>query len=849
MTAIWLTPETNARPIERACGLRMAHVGKRFGGVVAVEDVSFTAFAGEVHALLGENGAGKSTLMGIASGDVHPDAGSITIGDEQVAGRFTAAEAQRLGFAIVHQHPAVVPDLSVAENLLLAVPRDLRLGQNGATDWVVEQLLGVGCTVSPNSRMVDVGLAQSHLIELAKALAINPKVLVLDEPTAALTADLVDILFEKIRAATARGAAVIYISHRLQEVRQIADRVTVMRDGEVKGSAPVDEMSDEDMLRLIVGRTVTSVFPPKSSMKPEGGAETLDVRNLSGARFHDVSMTAGGGTIVGIAGITGNGQSEFLRALAGLVPASGQVKLGEATLRLGRPESAYALGITFLSSDRQKDGLFMRLSVRENAALSALPKFARLGVLRQQFEYRSVAELCTTLAVRTPSIEANVASLSGGNQQKVVMARAVLSEASVVLAEEPTAGVDVGARAEIYRILRNIADSGVPVVIVSSDLVELEGLCDRVIVFSRGRQVGELTGDEVTEEAMGRKMMTATAHRRAGVREEGPVGRAQTTWGSWFRHFSGGDYAPSLVLAILIIALGTYVTTENSRFLSSFNVQKILLLTSALAFVGYGQICVIFTGGIDVSLGPLIGLVVVISSFFFVDGSDARLMIGGVVAMLATSAAIGLANGSLVRFGKFTAVAATLGVYVIIQGVSVLLRPQPGGSIDTHVISVVQATIGGIPAVFIIAVIVGLGLEAALRFTRWGMSIRAVGSAERSASRIGVRIDLVVVGAYILCSILTGLGGIVVMAQLGIGDANQGTGYTFTSIGAVVLGGASLFGGRGSFIGVVIGALLIQVINSTTTFLGLSGAWQYWFIGGITLGAVALYSQARRTQT
>ncbi len=823
--------------------LQLTHVSKRFAGVVAVKDVSFAAVAGEVHALLGENGAGKSTLMGIASGDLRPDEGTIEIQGVAI-GRLTSAQAQRLGLAIVHQHPAVLPDLTVAENLVLAVPRGLRQGGGRGMDWVANQLARVGCTVHPATRMSDVGIAQRQLIELAKALAIEPKVLVLDEPTAPLTADLVELLFEKIRLAAARGAAVIYISHRLQEVRQIAHRVTVMRDGQVRGSAPIAEMSDEEMLRLIVGRTVTNVFPAKGAgATPDSGA--LAVRALSGSAFQDIGLTARGGEIVGIAGITGNGQSELLRALAGLLPATGEVKVGDAPMRLGDPEAAHQAGIVFLSSDRQKEGLFMSLSVRENAALAALPRFARFGVVRRRVEQLEVEDQSARLSIRTPSIAANVASLSGGNQQKVVLARALLANASVVLAEEPTAGVDVGARAEIYRILRNVADGGTPVVIVSSDTVELEGLCDRVIVLSRGHQVGELAGADVTEENIGRLMVTATAHRKTAA-GSGAGANVRVGWRARLRQFAAGDYAPSVVLALIILALGAAAADYNIRFVSAFNIEKILLLTTALAFVGLGQMCAIFTGGIDVSVGPLAGLTVVIASFFLLDESPGWLMAVGLLAMFAAGAAIGLANGLLIRFGNFTAVAATLGVYVVIQGFSVLLRPMPGGSISSDVIAAIQTDVHGVPVAFMVAVVLAGALEVALRYTRWGLSLRAVGSNEESAARIGVRTNLSVILAFVACCVLTVVGGVMVTAQLGIGDPNQGIGYTLSSIAAVVLGGASLAGGRGAFIGVLFGAALIQEINSATSFFGLSQSWQYWFIGGLTLGAVAIYSNARR---
>jgi ribose transport system ATP-binding protein len=341
-------------------------------------------------------------------------------------------------------------------------------------------------------------------------------------------------------------------------------------------------------------------------------------------------------------------------------------------------------------------------------------------------------------------------------------------------------------------------------------------------------------------------MVTATAHRRERGRLGRPDSGDKATFVERVRRFFAGDYAPSLVLALLILVLGAYATSVNVRFVSSFNIEKILLLTAALSFIGFGQMCAIFTGGIDVSVGPLVGLSVVISSFFFNEDSTALVMALGLLAMVGAGAAVGLVNGSLVRFGNFTSVAATLGIYIILQGVSVILRSQPGGPIDGDVISVIQTTVGGIPIAFAVAVVLAVALEIALRYTRWGLSIRAVGSYEQSAARVGVRTDVTVIGAFVACSLLTVVGSIMVMSQLGIGDPNQGIGYTLTSIAAVVLGGASLFGGRGAFIGVLFGAVLIQEINSVTTFLSLSQSWQYWFIGFITLIAVAIYSQARR---
>ncbi len=819
-------------------GLRLQNVSKRFGSVVAVRNISFAARRGEIHALLGENGAGKSTLMGIASGTLRPDEGTIEICGEAVE-NLSAARAPQLGLAIVHQHPAVLPELTVAENMLLAVPPALRKGPRKESEWVAAQLRRVGCSVAPNVRLRDVDIAQSHLIELAKALAIEPSVLILDEPTAALTADLVEILFRNIREAAARGTAVVYISHRLQEIRQIAGAVTVMRDGEVKGSGPIDSLGDDDILRLIVGRTIEKAFPPKAgdAVREISG---LDVENLSGNGFSGVTMSARPGEIVGIAGITGNGQSEFLRALAGLEGWTGSVSLRGRTVSSGSPGAARAAGIVYLSPDRQKEGVFGSLSVRENAAIAALPRFARFGVVDRALERRRVEEQKAYLSIRAASIEQNIAALSGGNQQKAVLSRALLADASLILAEEPTAGVDMGARSDIYRILRNEAAKGTLVVIVSSDIIELEGLCDRVLVFSSGRVVGELAGDDVSEAAIGRIMITATSQRDGGPRHAPGIGLPS------FRALAASDHLPSLVLVALIALLGAYASAQNLRFVSPFNIEKILFLSSALAFVAFGQLCAVLTARIDLSVGPLVGLTLVIASFFLNEGAGVATFCTGLIAMFGAAALVGAANGLLIRFGNFTAVAATLGLYIILQGFSVLLRPFPDGPISAAVMDAVKAKVGGVPIVFLLAVTLAVFLEIALRRSRWGMSIRAVGSNEKAAAQIGVKTGLTVVGAFVACSVLTAVGGLLVTAQLGIGDPNQGVEYTLGSIAAVVLGGASLFGGKGSFIGVLLGAVLIMEVNSSMVFLGLSQAWQYWFIGLLSLVAVAIYSQSGR---
>ncbi len=492
-----------------------------------------------------------------------------------------------------------------------------------------------------------------------------------------------------------------------------------------------------------------------------------------------------------------------------------------------------------MPADRHHDGLMMTLSVRENAALSGLGAMTRGPFLSRSRELELVGRELTELDVRAPSMEAVVAALSGGNQQKVVLARTLLARPAILLADEPTQGVDVGARAEIYRILREVADDGIPVVVASSDAKELEGLCDRVLVMSRGHVVADLAGDEVTEEQMIRAAVASTQHSRQKAETRRDTGRPA------LRRFLSGDYAPVAILALVMVGLGAYVYGQNELYLSDFNITSIMMLVAALGFIALGQNVALLTGGIDLSVGPLAGFLVVVASFFVNDGAAVTTMLLGFGLMIGAAVATGLVNGGLIRLGNFTPVAATLTTYIALQGFSFLLRDAPEGVISADVTGLVMRKVGPVPIIFLVLVAVVALMEWALRRSAWGHRIRAVGSHEDSARKLGVAVGRTVVGGYVITSLFTFLGSIVLLAQLGIGDPAQGVTYTLSSITAVVLGGTSLLGGRGTFVGTLLGAgLIVQLLNATT-FLGLTQTWQYLFQGGLIVIAAVLYSRVR----
>ncbi len=496
--------------------LSLRGVSKRFGTVQALDDVSVDCRAGEVHALVGENGSGKSTLLGIASGFLHPDEGEVEIaGNRLHAGR--AADALRYGLAMAYQTYSQVLDLSVAQNLYLAAPAGERPAFARMSSWAARWLDELDLRVDPRARVATLTLAERQLLEVVKALLTRPKALLLDEPTTALGPGEVERLHELVLARAAAGVGVVYVSHRLPEVLGIADRVTVLRDGRSQGTFEASGMSEEALVSLMIGRPLQLAFPER-----DGGVRVdevlLEAAGLRGRRFGPVDLTLHRGEILGIAGAEGNGQDELLRSLAGVEPADGAVRCNGSRLDLHSPHAALRAGIVLLSGDRVGESLFPVLGIRSNSTIQVLRRFSRVGWVRRSKERDAVASLVARLKVRTPSIEQPVRFLSGGNQQKVALTRPFLrGQLTVIVTDEPTQGVDVRSRFDIYEALRAKADEGVGMIVKSSDPLELAGLCDRVLVLSRGRVVDEIPGRELSEKRIIEAIVSSAARGRQAV--------------------------------------------------------------------------------------------------------------------------------------------------------------------------------------------------------------------------------------------------------------------------------------------------------------------------------------------
>ena len=474
--------------------LAVEHVAKSYAGVRALADASLEVRAGEIHALVGENGAGKSTLVRVLTGATSPDSGRVAIGGRTVE-RFAPLEARRLGVVAIHQHPALFPDLSVAENLALGLEPG---GLLSRVDWRArrararEALAQVGADVDVEREAASLSLPEQQLVEIARALSVRARVLILDEPTSSLTPPEVERLFALLGGLRAVGVAVIYISHRLEELPRLADRVTVLRDGCTVGTEPMADVDAPRLIRMMVGRPVDAIFPKREIAL---GDPVLEVEHLSSADagITDVSLTVRRGEIVGVAGLVGAGRTELARVLFGLARRdSGRVRLAGRDVHPRTPSEAIAAGIAYLPEDRRRHGVVLDLPVAANLTLASLGRVSRHGWLDRGAERRAARRLVDALAVRTASLDTPVALLSGGNQQKVALGRWLVAPPALLILDEPTQGVDVGAKAEIHRLIGDLAAQGMGVLMISSELPEVLGMSDRILVMRRGRMVAAM---------------------------------------------------------------------------------------------------------------------------------------------------------------------------------------------------------------------------------------------------------------------------------------------------------------------------------------------------------------------
>lgn len=830
----------------KAPALAVRDIAKTYGVVKALQATSFEMAQGEVHALVGENGSGKSTVIGIISGTVQADAGIVQIGGE-VLTRHTPWESQRRGALTVFQDGSILEDLTIAQNLYLGTPTAQRPAYRRVEAWATERVRDFGLErLEVSAPAATLSPADRQLLEIARAMMAQPAVLLLDEATSALDAAGVAVALDLIRKAADEGCSVLFVTHRLTEVFRVADRISVLRDGVWRGTSRAEEVDDRHLVNLMAGTTVDVEFPARAG-EEAGGDPVLRATRLKGIGYGPVDITVRAGEIVGIAGADDNGQPELLRGLGAVDVPDGALEVkGTSIASLG--ESA-AAGVAVLSSDRRNESLFTSLPIRENLVAGVLRDLSTAGVVSRSKERRQVRDTVEKLGIRLGSPEDPMSSLSGGNQQKVALGRVLATNPDVLLIDEPTQGVDVRSRIDIYHMLRESADRGLAVVLVSSDASELAGLCDRILVASRGEIVAELPGETATEEkivhafAAGEDLIARPAD--AAVTDEAKSGTAAAERPSgWLRRL-GRDHQEAMRLVLLVamlLILGAYTASQNDTFLTEPSIYNVLLLALPLAAVAAAQFVVMFVGGIDVSVGGVMGVTVALLSYVVTEGS----FVGGLIISLAVAIGVGLVvgavNSTLIERVSISPVIATIATLGILQGVGLLVRPIAEGTISLELTENLTSKIGFMPWPLVVLGVLFVIADWAVRATGVGLRLRATGLNPQFAYRLGVNAPRMRQLSYVVCAIFAAFAGVLLAGQVGVGDSTVGNQYTLLAIAAPILGGASLLGGRGTFVGCLLGAVLLGMAQTMPTTLGLGDGASFLLTGALTLIALLIYT-------
>ncbi len=836
-----LPVSTNAHPL-----LELRGVSRSFPGVAALVDVSFDLQPGEVHAVVGENGAGKSTLINLISGVLRPNSGTVLLAGAPVE-LGSPVTARRHGIVTVHQEAEFFATLSVAENMALAVglPRwsgvfvDRRAVARDARRVVTH--LGEAIDVArPAGRLT---VAQRHLVQVATAVEEQARIVILDEPTSALSAAESHWLFEQIERLRRAGVGIVYISHRQDEIFRLADRITVLRDGARVWSGAKADVSPAQLVELMVGREGIDLANNRTTTSFSAGASPrMAVRNLSSSngRVRDVSLAVNAGEIVGVYGLVGAGRTELAHLLFGLDnPSQGEIEIDGRSVRIRSTDDAVSAGIAYLPEDRLRQGICRDMSVRDNTVLATLARW-QCGPLRSASRERTAAtEQLATLGVRYRGLEQPIGNLSGGNQQKVVLARWLLTQPRVLVLDEPTRGVDVRSKAEIHCLLADCAAAGCALLLISSDLPEVLANSDRVLVFRDGQVAGEFLPNQCTPAEVARAALPPDAAPALTV-DKDPTDRwkVATTPARGGRNWR---FAPSeLGLAVAMAAFVALLTVTTDNFSTAENLRGLATGAAVWTILALAAAPVIIAGGIDISIGAIFALAAAVGGLVMkLDGPPLAMVPAGIAAGLTVALTAGLTNASLALVGRLHPIVVTLGMMGVYRGLLVLLT---GGE-----------TIHGMPAAFdalanrrvagvngsMLVLLAAIGAAHVwLAHTVAGRHLYAVGSSNAAARLFGIsraRAWLVAFGGG---GLLAGLAGLLQLAQDGSMQSVMGTGYELRAIAAAVIGGTAISGGRGSVIGVVLGAALLSLVSNALVLWQISRYHHDLVVGGLILAAV-----------
>jgi len=826
--SFYLFDMSDRQDIEAA--LIVDNITKSFPGVRALDAVSFSVRKGEIHAVVGENGAGKSTLMKILAGAFAPDQGRIIIGGSEIRS-YDPEAARARGIAIIYQEYTLLPHLTIAQNISLGrEPRKAGWIQHSREEEIAKKVLRMMASdLNPGQLVRRLGVAQKQMVEIAKGLALDAEILIMDEPTSALSIREREHLFSLIEKLRIRGISIIYVSHSLEEIFRIADRVTVLKDGKQITTRDIDRTTPDEVITLMVGRELDQVFPPRARTV---GKDMLTVRDLhSPPEVKNASFTVKEGQIVGIYGLVGAGRTELAKALFGARPATGEIYLEGKSIRFRHPHAAVKHGVALLTEDRKTEGLIMGLSVRKNMALASLDQRTRGGVIKVAAEKSDINRIVDRLNIRTTSIEKDVFYLSGGNQQKVVIGKWLLSNPRVLICDEPTRGVDVGAKMEIYRHLRDLANQGMAILMISSELPEIMGISDYILVMRNGQLVAGMDRDEASEENIMRAALGQTGDKgdRPAVRRKSVPSSPRWELPSYLVVFS-------TLLTLILIGIFTV-----PNFLGSYNLTSIVRHATGLGIVAMGQAIVMIAGGVDLSVSATITLTT-ITSASIMSGND-KMIIPAVLACLGIGLVMGTVNGISVIKLKITPFIATLGTMSIGAGVVLLITRTPLGSIGPIFRQFSRGMIGPFPsALYILVAFTGLGWLLMNR-TVYGRWFYAIGGNREVSRLTGIRVNRMEFRSYLISGICAVAAGLYLTSRMGIGDPKIGASFALDSIIVVLIGGIPFGGGRGSVIGVIAGVLLMAVLGNLLSLWNLQSWYHQIARAVILLAAISLFKK------
>jgi len=830
--------------------LEVQNIVKTFPGVTALDNVTETFERASIHALVGENGAGKSTLMKLIAGVYKPDQGEVIYEGKSVDFD-NPRDAQSLGIAIIYQEFNLLPNLNVAENIVLGQEplqsNKALIDKEKQQEIARETLDRLGVHLDLNTPIWRLSVAEQQMVEIAKALARDAKLIIMDEPSAMLVGKELERLFDIIRSLKSQGVTVLYVSHRLNEIFRLADHVTVLKDGEHTGAMDISETDRETLIRLMVGRSLSETFPVRENGI---GDRVLSLENVStGGALHDINLKLHKGEILGIAGLVGAGRTELANAIFGIENIrEGQVKLNGQVVHIKNPDQAIKQRMGYVTENRKEEGLIMTQTVRKNVALPSLDRRQWYGVVNEEAEREVTTEVFNDLEIIAPGIDHPVRSLSGGNQQKVVLAKWLVTDSDILIFDEPTRGIDVGAKAEIYNLMRDLADQGKAIIMISSELPEILGMSDRVLVMSEGEITGELSPEQATEEQI---MSLATRSIRenrepdqdsfSGSKSQGeqPSPGFSSLIKNWWAQ-TDRTVLTIYGILLLMILLGT-ITSSSFRSLRNF--QNILRQSVALGLVSIGQTFVIINGGIDISIGSVVTLTAVISAGIM-NGSPA-MIVPALLASLAIGVVVGLTNGWLVTKLDIPHFVATFGTWSVVRGLVLVYTRGPVGFIPEGFRYIAAGQVGPIPFPALAFGLIFTAAVVVLRKTRLGRYIRSVGGGIEVARLSGVRTKKVQQATFLISSLMGVLAGLFLAARMSVGDPNVGVGLEWDSVASAVVGGADWLG-WGSLVGTLSGVFMVTTLSNVMNQLNVNFWYQQVLKGLIILIAVVIYRQMKK---